>query len=223
MKISEIFLSQQGEGNSIGKPSVFIRVHGCNNFCKNCDSFYAWKGKEYRDMKITDILKEVVELRFKYDRFCDRVVITGGEPLLKLKELEVLVSKLKSLRYYVEVETNGTIAPSQLLFQMIDKWTVSPKLSFMSNRNLMVQYSQFTKMKRVEFKFVVRNLDDLFEVETLVIKHNIPRWQVTIMPEGTTTRKILRGLRKLADACLNRGFRLLPREQTLIWGNKRGK
>ena len=38
MKISEIFLSFQGEGVYSGIPAVFVRVGGCNLSCKWCDT-----------------------------------------------------------------------------------------------------------------------------------------------------------------------------------------
>jgi len=56
------------------------------------------------------------------------LVITGGEPLLWLDELMPLLRMIKSLGWYVEVETNGTIPPNGLV-NYVDEFNVSPKLS----------------------------------------------------------------------------------------------
>ncbi len=37
-KISEIFLSLQGEGLYMGVPQFFVRFHGCNMKCNFCDT-----------------------------------------------------------------------------------------------------------------------------------------------------------------------------------------
>ncbi|MFP4609333.1 MAG: 7-carboxy-7-deazaguanine synthase QueE, partial [Candidatus Aenigmatarchaeota archaeon] len=71
MKIVEIFHSLQGEGNNIGKPTVFIRTAGCNLRCGWCDTRYAWDGGE--KMSVQEILERVK--RFDTQQVC----ITGGE------------------------------------------------------------------------------------------------------------------------------------------------
>ena len=38
----EIFHTLQGEGASLGKPSVFIRSSLCNLHCQWCDTDYTW-------------------------------------------------------------------------------------------------------------------------------------------------------------------------------------
>ena len=53
LKLSEIFYSIQGEGVSIGRPSVFLRTALCNLKCKWCDTPYTWDWKKY------DIKKEM--------------------------------------------------------------------------------------------------------------------------------------------------------------------
>ena len=58
LRITEIFLSLQGEANTVGYPTVFVRLTGCPLRCQYCDSAYAFKGgKKYT---VADILQKVV-------------------------------------------------------------------------------------------------------------------------------------------------------------------
>ena len=41
LRISELFVSLQGEGTRAGVPCAFIRLAGCNLACAYCDSAYA--------------------------------------------------------------------------------------------------------------------------------------------------------------------------------------
>ena len=76
MKINEIFYSIQGEGNWTGFPNIFIRTAGCNLRCSYCDTKYAYY--KFKEIKILNIL-EIVK---KYN--CNKICITGGEPLLRI-------------------------------------------------------------------------------------------------------------------------------------------
>ena len=58
LKITEIFLSLQGEADSIGWPTVFVRLTGCPLRCTYCDTSYAFHGGQWRD--IDDIVAEVL-------------------------------------------------------------------------------------------------------------------------------------------------------------------
>jgi 7-carboxy-7-deazaguanine synthase len=44
LKISEIFLSLQGESSRVGLPTVFVRLTGCPLRCVWCDTAYAFSG-----------------------------------------------------------------------------------------------------------------------------------------------------------------------------------
>ena len=73
IRVSEIFLSIQGESNSVGVPTVFIRLTGCPLRCIYCDTEYAFKGG--KSVPIKEILKQVNEFNVPH------VTVTGGEPL----------------------------------------------------------------------------------------------------------------------------------------------
>jgi 7-carboxy-7-deazaguanine synthase len=101
MKLIEIFKSIQGEGKSQGKPAIFIRLAGCNLDCNWCDTPQSHvDGRELDNDEIIRMVKESGG---------QDICITGGEPLLQLSELKLLLSRLSRLGYSIEIETNGTI------------------------------------------------------------------------------------------------------------------
>jgi 7-carboxy-7-deazaguanine synthase len=109
--VKEIFLTQQGEGANIGKTAVFIRFAGCNLWsgreadraravCKFCDTDFVG-GTRYSAAEMADLA--VALWPGEWRRFC---VLTGGEPLLQVDA--ALVKELRSRRFSVAIETNGT-------------------------------------------------------------------------------------------------------------------
>ncbi|NNC10252.1 7-carboxy-7-deazaguanine synthase QueE, partial [Corallococcus exiguus] len=58
LKITEIFTSLQGEADTAGWPTVFVRLTGCPLRCQYCDTAYAFHGGTWWD--IDDIVAEVL-------------------------------------------------------------------------------------------------------------------------------------------------------------------
>ena len=59
LRITEIFLSLQGEARDAGWPTVFVRLTGCPLRCTYCDTAYAFHGGEWRGFD--EILAEVAQ------------------------------------------------------------------------------------------------------------------------------------------------------------------
>ena len=110
--VVEIFYSVQGEGYHSGIPHVFVRFGTCNLRCSWCDTDF----DTYEEMKAVDILGEILQYN------CNRVIFTGGEPMLH--DLWPLHRLLKRRGFSLSVETNGTISIPEGL---IDWICVSPK------------------------------------------------------------------------------------------------
>ena len=222
----EIFHSLQGEGASIGTPSVFLRLALCNLTCSWCDTGYTWDWKRY------DYEREVMELSLErveesiLGYGCRHLVITGGEPLLQQTGLVHLVRSLKEQGFTFEVETNGTIAPHPQMLEDIDQWNVSPKLGTSGNaphrREIPEALLSFANVAGAYFKFVVAKLDDLEEISALVDRYTLPRAQVVLMPEGQTADALRERSQWLSKLCTEKGFRFTPRLHILLWGDKRG-
>ena len=97
----EIFASVQGEGPSMGMPVAFMRLSRCNLACVWCDTAYTWHfegdNRPHRDDRtferkanqVTLDEAEVAERILALGQ--DRLVITGGEPLLQAPALAKLL------------------------------------------------------------------------------------------------------------------------------------
>jgi len=100
LKISEIFVSLQGESSRVGLPSVFIRLTGCPLRCVWCDTTYAFNGGQ--TMSLPEILAEVAHHALPH------VCVTGGEPLAQPACLPLL-SELSEAGHAVSLETSGAL------------------------------------------------------------------------------------------------------------------
>jgi 7-carboxy-7-deazaguanine synthase len=100
LRITEIFLSLQGEAGSVGWPTVFVRLTGCPLRCGYCDTAYAFHGGER--MALETILETVATHGVRH------VCVTGGEPLAQ-RGCATLVTRLCDAGYEVSVETSGAL------------------------------------------------------------------------------------------------------------------
>ena len=225
LKISEVFASVQGEGVTVGTPSVFVRLALCNLRCTWCDTPYTWDwsrfepSAEIHRRPVEDVATEVRGLG------PSNVVITGGEPLMQQAGLEALLGALGD-DYTVEVETAGTLVPSRALISRVNTWNVSPKLAHSGNpeakRVVPEALALFAGLANASFKVVVRGPEDIDEALALCAAHGIEARRLVLMPEGTEAGVLLERSRVLAAECVARDLRLGTRLQVLLWGDERG-
>jgi 7-carboxy-7-deazaguanine synthase len=212
MKISEIFFSIQGEGMEIGLPTVFVRLFACDLRCTWCDSMYAVEGRDFRDMTIEEVKREI-------ERFnCKRVCLTGGEPLIQRKELEVLAEDLVNESYAIVLETSGHKEPPSIF------WTENCLISMdckcpSSGMEKRMNFSLFEKLRpKDQLKFVIQD-----EVDYEYAKEILKKYQV----KGNIIFQPVYGasLRWLTERVLEDGLekvRVLPQLHKFIWGDIRG-
>ena len=100
LRISEIFYSLQGESESVGLPTVFVRLTGCPLRCSYCDTPYAFKGGEW--LELPQILERVA------DHGVSHVTVTGGEPLAQ-SGCRALLERLCDAGHRVSLETSGAL------------------------------------------------------------------------------------------------------------------
>jgi 7-carboxy-7-deazaguanine synthase len=100
LRITEIFLSLQGEADAVGWPTVFVRLTGCPLRCSYCDTSYAFSGGE--SMTIDAVMAAVASHKVHH------VCVTGGEPLAQKGCLELL-HRLCDVGYEVSLETSGAL------------------------------------------------------------------------------------------------------------------
>ena len=101
LKLTEIFYSLQGEADTAGIPTVFVRLTGCPLRCQYCDTAYAFHGGQW--WQLDAILERVAQFGARY------VCVTGGEPLAQPQCL-ALLSALAEAGYRVSLETSGAMA-----------------------------------------------------------------------------------------------------------------
>jgi 7-carboxy-7-deazaguanine synthase len=100
LRITEIFLSLQGETAFVGLPTVFVRLTGCPLRCGYCDTAYAFSGGSVLDLDT--VLDQVAAFRVRH------VTVTGGEPLAQRESLALLAA-LCDAGYAVSLETSGAL------------------------------------------------------------------------------------------------------------------
>lgn len=159
MKISEIFMSIEGEGVRTGAPSVFVRLFGCNLRCSYCDSMYAVEGNDFREMTITDVIDSIRNFNVS------NVTITGGEPLIH-PGIQDLLNQLDQQGYEINIETNGTcpkFKDYKNVFYTMDWKSISSGENSKMNLNKLMDLSQ-----KDVVKFVVANPSDLQEASNVI-------------------------------------------------------
>jgi 7-carboxy-7-deazaguanine synthase len=228
MKIAEIYLSIQGEGQWTGVESVFVRTSGCNLRCWFCDTPFTSWAPEGEDLSLEDIVARVRVFE------CEHVVLTGGEPML-YAELVPLAARLRELGLKITIETAGTL----YLEIPCDLMSISPKLANSTPNplehprwSLRHEHTRHTPkvVSRLmaehpshQLKFVVNNLADCREVESYLDElENVDRGHVWLMPQGTEAEELNRQAVWLKAYCQRAGLHFCPRRHIEWFGLLRG-
>ena len=233
----------QGEGADIGLPVFFVRFAGCNLYCKWCDTPYTWyyEGSDHEhvysdkvnrsDYEIEITPEQVVEkiLALKGDSEIRNVIFSGGEPLLQQKQI-VEISKLlieESSKWYLSIETNGTIKLTEELGKLLNSINCSPKLEssgcLEKHRNKPKSINSYVEQAPSFFKFVagIETFDhDIAEIENWQIENNISDNSIYVMPEGIEKDQIIAGTLFL-EQNLKKNWRVTSRLHVLLHGDKR--
>ena len=230
----EIFASVQGEGPSMGMPVAFMRLSRCNLACVWCDTAYTWRfegdNRPHRDGQTYD--RKANQVTLGEDEVAarimalgqNRLVITGGEPLLQAPALAKLLDLLPDIG--VEIETNGTTKAPPRLDIRIDQFNVSPKLAHSGNPAELAlipeRLDAYATDPRAWFKFVIAEPSDLDEVLALHERYRFRPDHVFLMPEGTDSETLRAREKWLAPLCVEHGFRMSDRLHIHLFGDTRG-
>jgi 7-carboxy-7-deazaguanine synthase len=149
LKITEIFHSLQGEADTVGIPTVFIRLTGCPLRCQYCDTAYAFHGGEWWEFDA--IHARVAEFGAKY------VCVTGGEPLAQ-KGCLVLLRDLCDAGYRVSLETSGAMSLEEVDPRVVRVVDVKTPGSGEESRN---RYDELLRLhSHDQVKFVICGRED---------------------------------------------------------------
>lgn len=232
LSVSEIFgVTLQGEGVSQGKPAMFLRLGLCNLDCSWCDTPYTWdwtgkngtaydKAKEVQRMALQSII-------YRMPTDCNRLVITGGEPMVQQTQLLLLMQLLRDQRshYAVEIETNGTIVPDAGWRDFDVQFNVSPKLAnsgIAYERRINIETLKQYATHQASFKFVVEGEQCIEQIADIADAVPIKRTDIWLMPQGRTAKEILEPLDWLFTTCVANRYNLSTRLHCLTYDDKRG-
>ena len=215
-RITELFLSLQGEGPSAGTPACFLRLQGCDVGCHWCDTKYSWDPQHGREIDAEEVWSELGALGP-----APMLVVTGGEPL-QHEGIGELLDRAVERWPRVEVETSGLGRPPRSHARL--HYNVSPKLRSATPRweETWEHTQSWIAEPRATFKLVVSSPADYDDARALIGRHRIPGERVMLMPEGMTEAALRERSEWLADRCKRDGYRLSPRLHVWLWGARRG-
>ena len=229
----EIFASLQGEGPSAGTPVAFIRLSRCNLACSWCDTAYTWRfegdNRPHRDGVAYERRANQIALdpEDAAERIAalgqNRLVITGGEPLMQCGALADMLSALPDIS--VEIETNGTTKANAHVDIRVDQYNVSPKLAHSGNDASLALIPErldfYAVDPRAFFKFVIAEPGDVDEVLALQRRYRFRPGHVFLMAEGTDSTALRSRQKWLSGLCLEHGFRMSDRLHIHLYGDTR--
>jgi len=142
LRITEIFYSLQGESNTVGIPTVFIRLTGCPLRCVYCDTAYAFTGG--KKLNINDIISEAEQYNTPF------ITVTGGEPLAQPGCIELL-TELLNKNFKVSLETSGAIDISNVDQRAVKIMDLKTPSSGELNKNLYENIQYLNSKDQVKF------------------------------------------------------------------------
>jgi len=210
IRITEIFHSLQGEADTAGWPTVFVRLTGCPLRCRYCDTEYAFYGGDWQS--IASIVATVARFGARY------VCVTGGEPLAQ-RNCVALLEQLCAAGYRVSLETSGALDARAIDPRVIRVLDVKTPGSGESDRNFLPNLASLRPQDLV--KFVICDRADYDWSTAFVAAHALAdRTQVLYSPSQGELAP-----RTLADWIL--ADRLPVRFQLqlhkILWGDEPGR
>ena len=210
LKITEIFHSLQGEADSVGFPTVFVRLTGCPLRCQFCDTAYAFHGGEW--MTQAAVLDRVAAFETRH------VCVTGGEPLAQKSCLPLLTS-LCDAGYRVSLETSGAMPIEAVDPRVIRVVDVKTPGSGEERRN---RYQDLALLRAEEqVKFVICDRADYEWSRGILTAHELAgRCGILFSPSHEQLAAA-----DLADWILADGLpvRLQVQLHKYLWGNVPGR
>ena len=207
LRITEIFLSIQGESSHAGRPCAFVRLTGCPMRCVWCDSEYTFTGGER--MSFDDVFARLAEFG------CDLVEVTGGEPLAQ-KNAFPFITELCDLGFEVLIETGGFVSTENVDPRASIILDVKCPASGEAERNHWQNLERLRREKD-EVKFVVADMQDWEFAMNIIARYGLAdrAKEVLISPVHG-----IEELTEIAEAVSRSGLavRLNMQLHKYIWG-----
>ena len=210
LRITEIFYSLQGEADTAGAPTVFVRLTGCPLRCRYCDTEYAFTGGERKT--IDQVMQEVGQYNTRL------VTVTGGEPLAQ-RDVHSLLNKLCDSGYQVSLETGGSIDIQRVDPRVSIVLDIKTPASGEADRNLLENLKHVSSKDQI--KFVICDRTDYEWSRDFLKEHRLVRMcTVWFSPSYGQIHP-----RDLADWILQDQLpvRLQLQLHKSLWGDERGR
>lgn len=235
LRVSECFVSRQGEGLLTGTESSFIRLSGCNLRCWFCDTPYASWQPEGQWSTVDELVHWVRQAGPIH------VVLTGGEPLLP-PAVVALCQAIRQSGLHLTIETAGTVdrpvhcdllslspktsgsAPPPSRFGDSDPRVGQRWIEAHHRRRWQpeVIHSLIRRSNDYQLKFVVDQIAEGDEVADAVDQLGVPAEKVWIMPQAATPQELASQEAWVRRWCESRGYRYCDRSHLRWYGAVRG-
>jgi len=210
LRITELFLSLQGESLTAGLPTVFVRLTGCPLRCGYCDTDYAFQGGEW--MNVDAILERVEGYGVSH------VTVTGGEPLAQKNCLKLLEG-LCDAGYTVSLETSGALDISKVDPRVVRVMDLKAPGSGEVERNRYENLEVLASSDQV--KFVICGREDYDWAREMLQRHDIAQ-RCTVLFSPVHGKQ---DATELADWILRDRLpvRMQIQLHKYLWGNEPGR
>ncbi len=163
MRVTEMFLSIQGESTHSGRPCAFVRLTGCPMRCVWCDSEYTFTGGTR--LSFEEIFAQLKE----FD--CNLVEVTGGEPLAQ-KSVFPFITQLCDKGFEVLIETGGYVSTAKVDERAHIILDVKCPASGEAERNHWANL-EILRADKDEVKFVISDLEDWEFAKEIIAKYEL--------------------------------------------------
>ncbi len=207
LRITEIFLSIQGESSHAGRPCSFVRLTGCPMRCVWCDSEYTFTGGER--IPFDDIFAKLEEFG------CSLVEVTGGEPLAQ-KNVFPFITELCDRGYEVLIETGGFVSTENVDQRAAIILDIKCPASGEAERNHWPNLERL-RVDKDEVKFVIADMDDWDFAKAVIEKYDLENRANAILISPVFG---IENLKKIAEAVAvsDLKVRLNLQLHKYIWG-----
>jgi len=231
-----VFYTLEGEGEFIGRPSVFMRLSMCNLTCNawasddspnGCDSFISWSVKN--KMTFAEIFNHMEENNY-VEHLRNRAIlkITGGEPLIQEKQLLKFIESFNQEYGFnprIDFETNATLIPdAQWKSNYCATFTTSPKLTTNGDpeeKTYKPEVLRWHVDNNSGFKFVITSDRDIEEIWNKYVDDyqgiNVPLQRIWFMPCCGSRQEHVHNAGAVAEYAKAMHVNFSPRLQLLIW------
>ncbi len=207
LRITEIFLSIQGESSHAGRPCSFVRLTGCPMRCVWCDSEYTFTGGTR--ISVADIFAQLKDFG------CNLVEVTGGDPLAQ-KNVYPFITGLLDEGYEVLIETGGFFSTEKIDQRAKIILDVKCPASGESTRNYWANLERLDAEKD-EVKFVIADVHDWEFAEEIICKYDLQKRAKEILISPIFG---IENLQQIAETVARSGLkvRLNLQLHKYIWG-----